>query len=741
MCRVAKRLRLAWPRFVKCRRSGWRNEVVKEVPALCGMCPHGCWVRAYVNEGELVAVGADPDPRFGSLCERGRLAPKIVYSPDRIMTPLLRSGPKGELHFREATWDEALDRIAAQFTDIRKGFGAHALASYMGAGTLEDGLSSCFKKFLEPFGSPNDIDCGSVCYVSSRILAPLTTLGIEGDALTADFENAGSVILWGTNPLKDGTPDKTRRIQAARRNGASLIVVDPRRNGLASKADLWVPLLPGTDGALTLGLINIVIQRKWFDPAFVGRWTLGFDALASYAAAFTPEKAADICGLDPALILRLAKAFSPGSQAAMDFYSGLEYAPSGVQNTRALYSLAALSGNLDVDGGLYIHAYPHAVFREYEYDPAVPPLGAREFPLFYALAGRAHISGLPDAVLHDDPYPVRGLLLAGGSPYLSYPEPETWKRVYDRLHFMAVIDRFMPEEAAWADVILPAATYYEIESFHLYRDHARIRRRVIEPVGKARNDSMILAAIAERLGCGSAFPGSEEEIVDRALADRQGLLRTLREGEGAAPLPFAVRKTRKYESGDLRSDGRPGFPTPSGRFEFASVLLRRYGYDALPLYTDPRASVPDNVSALMLTTGSRTIRRFNSQYLDRKDLTLNREPVLEMNPVDAEKKGIRNGDYVSLRTDVGAIVLEARVTKGISLGTVHAPFGGGSRRHHGLWRQAHVNAVIPSEVRDPISGYPVVKAVPCDVVRVDERLGLSSPTSCSVCRAEGDQAL
>jgi anaerobic selenocysteine-containing dehydrogenase len=689
-----------------------------------------------VIEGELVAVSADPDPRFGNLCERGRLAPKIVYSPDRIRIPLVRSGPKGKIHFREATWDEALDRIAEQFMDIRNRYGAHALASYMGAGTLEDGLSAFFKKVLEPFGSPNDIDCGSVCYVSSRILAPLTTLGIEGDALTPDFENTGSIILWGTNPLKDGIPDKVKRIREARRKGASLICVDPRRNGLAHNADLWVPLLPGTDGALALALINIVIQRKWFDRRFVDRWTLGFDELASYAATFTPEKAGEICGVDPALILRLASALSPDSRAAMDFYSGLEYAPSGVQNTRALFSLAALSGNLDVEGGLYIHAYPHALFREYEYNPAIPPLGALEFPLFYALAGRAHISGLPDAVLHDDPYPVRGLLLVGGSPYLSYPDPERWKQVYDQLNFMAVIDRFIPEEAAWADIILPATTYYEIESYHLYRDHVRMRSKVIEPVGEARNDSMVLSAIARRLGCGSSFPGSEEEIVDHAFADRRQLLRIMKAGPGVARLPLAERRTRKYESGHLRSDGKPGFPTPSGKFEFASVLLERYGYDALPVYTDPRASTVNHDSMLMLTTGARTRGRFNSQYLDRQELALNREPVLEINPIDAEIRGIKNGDRVSLRTDLGEIVLEARVTTGICHGTVHAPFGGGSRRHHGLWRKAHVNSVIPSHMRDPISGYPVVKAVVCNVSKVDTDADLCDGVSPCVEYAE-----
>ena len=693
---------------------------MREQSAICGLCPHGCWVRAHVSEGEFVAVTADSDPRFGNLCERGRLAPQIVYSPDRIKTPLIRCGPKGKLLFKDATWDEALKRIAEELMDIRNRHGAHAIASYMGAGTLEDGLTAFFKKILEPFGSPNDMDCGSICYVSSRVLAPLTTLGIEGDALTPDFEKANSIILWGTNPLKDGTPDKIKRIRQACREGTELIVVDPRRNGLARDADIWVPVIPGTDGALALALINIIIQKHWFDQHFVEQWTTGFRELEVYSATFTPEKAGKICGVEPELIMRLARAFSGDSRVAMDFYSGLEYSPSGVQNTRALYSLAALSGNLDVDGGIYIQTYPHQPYHEHMLDKDTPPLGAREYPLFYALAGRAHIAGLPAAVLHDDPYPVRGLLLAGGSPYLSYPDPEMWKRVYQQLDFMTVIDRFLPEEAAWADVILPATTYYEIDSYHLYRDHVRRRHKVIEPVGEARNDSMILAAIATHLGYGNAFPRTEKEIRDLAFNNDPEMLNALDSHLGLARLPFPKRRVRKYETGHLRSDGKPGFPTPSGRFEFKSETLERYGYDPIPVYTDPRVHHRKRGLTLILTTGARTTATFNSQYLGRHEVAARSRPNLEINPLDAQSRGIRNGDCVSLFTCRGEILLEARVTEFIRQGTVHAPFGGGSRRQHDPWRYVHINSVIPPQVRDPISGYPVVKAVACEVDRIDE---------------------
>jgi anaerobic selenocysteine-containing dehydrogenase len=693
----------------------------EDQPAICGLCPHGCWVRAHISEGKLVSVMADKHSQYGNLCGRGRLAPQVVYSPDRIRTPLIRNGPKGRQTFREATWDEAFDRIAREFMHIRDRYSGAALASYMGAGTLEDGLSDFFKKILEPFGSPNDMDCGSVCYVSSRIIAPVTTLGVEGESIIPDFENAKLIILWGANPFKDGLPDKMLRIQEARENGAKLIVVDPRRNRLTRNADYWIPVIPGTDGALILAVINTIICHGWYDRDFVENWTSGFHELASYASEFTPDTVAHICGVDKDSIEWLAASIAKTSGVAIDFYSGLEYAPSGVQNTRALYCLLALTGNLDVDGGLYIHDYPHRQFHEYKLNGGSRPLGSHKYPLFYALSGRAHVSGLADAVLHNDPYPVRGLLIVGGSPYRSYPDPATWKRVYDALDFMAVVDRFMPEEGAWADVILPATTDYEIDSYQIYRNHIRLRHKVIEPVGQSMNDSLILGAIAARLGYGEVFPQSEEEIIKRALRNYPVSNKLNGEIPDVMTLHLPERRTKKYESGHLRSDGKPGFPTPTGKFEFASTLLRRYGHDALPVYTDPRPSRKNKASPLMLTTGARSRARFNSQYLDRPELAGRNRAVVEINPRDAEERDINAGKIVAVSTTSGQMLLEAHVTDDICAGTVHIPYGGGERRQIGLWPQANVNSIIPPELRDPISGYPVLKAVMCEVLPLNRR--------------------
>lgn len=690
------------------------DNVIQESPAICGLCPEGCWVRAAVSGGKLISVKSDTNPMYGNLCERGRLAPQIVYSPERLKTPLIRTGPKGTAAFRRATWDEALGKIAENLNDIKEIHGARAVASYMGAGTLEDSLTDFYGKILAPFGSPNDMDCGSICYVSSRVLAPITTFGVHGSHISPDFENAGVIIVWGTNPLKDGLPDKKRRIRLAQARGARLVVIDPRRSSLAKSADMWLPVRPGTDGALALALINVIIAMNCYDKEFVSKWTVGFEALRKYATGFSPRVVSSICGIDESAITGLANMMSKHAPVTVDFYSGVEYAPSGTQTGRAIYSLMALLGSMDVNGGLVINEYPHHAPRENILDPENLPLGAREHPLFYALTGKAHISGFGKAVLHDDPYSVRGLLLFGGSPILSHTDPGMWRRVYEKLDFMLLVDRFMTTESRWADVILPATTYYEMNSYQVYRKQVRLRHKVIEPVGEARSDSVILAAIAEKLGYGDTVPRTGRECRERAFGADSEHLASLYENL-AVDLKLPRERTMKYESGYLRTDGKAGFPTPSGKFEFESTLLRRYGYDPLPVYDNPNQFGDGDGMQLVLTTGARSKTRFNSQYLDRPELMVGNEPVLEINTYDAARRGIECGNIVIITTGCGEISLTAKVTPDICEGTVHAPSGGGGTNQIGSWSEAHINSVIPPESKDPISGYPVFKAVPCEV--------------------------
>lgn len=698
-----------------------------QVSAICGLCASGCHVKVRIKDEKILDVAADLDSPYGYVCPKGKIAPKIVHSPDRIINPLIRNGEKGTVGFRQASWAEAMDLIGQGLIRVKEKYGATAVASYLGAGTLEDSLREFGSKFLSPFGSPNDMDCGSICYVASRIIAPLTTLGLGGSNLVADYDNAEAIIIWGANPAKDFPPIRYRKIKEAKKRGAIVIVIDPRRHQLAISADYWIPIRPGTDGALILGVLNIIIQNGRYDRNFIENMTIGFEELKAYAKNFTPSKVADICRIDEQLIFRLAEIMTSKKGVALSTYTGFEYAASGVQNTRALYILWAITGNIDIKGGLYIDQYPYDTVVEYPIPENNAPIGAREHSVFYALTGKAQFVEFPKAVLHDDPYPARALVVIGGSPYLSYPQPELWREVFKRLDFLVVVDRFMTMESIWADVILPAATYYEITSFQYYRsfkcyqDRVFLRRKVIEPVGEARNDVLIVGEIAKRLGYGNLYPQNEDEILKKVFENQPDLLKELLSNPGGVRLEECERRYKKYESGHLRSDEKPGFPTPSGKLEICSSILAKYGYDPLPVYADPYDGLSKTKKSsekypFALTTGARSVYKFNSQYLNIPDLVrLHPVPVLALNPVDASAIGVKDGDRIWVETENGKLRLTASITSDICAGTVHAPYGGGSIFQKGEWKEAAINILLSPQGRDPISGYITCKAIPCNI--------------------------
>jgi anaerobic selenocysteine-containing dehydrogenase len=679
----------------------------------------GCQVKPRVVDGILVDAKANLESPYGHLCPIGKWAPRIIYAKDRITKPLMRNGPKGVWRFREASWDEALNAVASGLRAVKTRYGANATASYMGRGTLEDSLSAFGDRILKPFGSPNDMDCGSICFVSSRTIAPKTTLGVSGRHIVADCQNADTIVVWGANPGKDCPPLKLNEILAAKRRGATLIVIDPRRNTLAESADLWIPVRPGTDGALALAMANIAIRQKSYDAEFVKNWTIGFEEFEKYASAFTPERVSALCNVRENDLLFLAQRIAVPKKTAWLFYTGLEYAPSAVQNVRALYVLAAITGNVDTRGGLYIDDYPIHEMRESTESAEGAPVGAREYPVFYGLTGRGQFVEFPRAVLEDNPYPVRSLMLIGGSPTTSYPYPDLWRRVYQRLEFMAVVDRFMTSECLWSDVVLPATTNYENLSYHHYANEVCIREKAIDPIGQARNDVLIIAQIAARLGYGNLYPQDEQEILERAFRENPTLLQELLPNHGTAPLPKCALHYGKYKDGFLRSDGKRGFPTESGKFEISSSLLHRHGYPAIPVYTDPYSSQRDGMAEeypLALITGARSIYSQNSQYLNIPELTaMQPYPLLEINPQDAAELNIQNGERVWLKTAHGQIRIAASVTPSIGVGTVHAPFGGGNPGQVSAWREFNINALVDYSERDPISGYVVNKAIRCRV--------------------------
>jgi cysteine desulfurase NifS len=710
--------------------------------AICGICAAGCWVIVtYDSNGKLANVRADETSGHGAICRVGLHSPEIVYSKDRLRYPMRRKGPKGTFDFERISWDQAYDEIVSNLHRIKAESGPEATAVYTGSGSFELAFCDLFQpkgvavssaaSVLFPFGSPNTLGVGALCYVSFAMIAPHVTMGGLYIDMFTDIENAELILIWGKNPAAHCPPHDFHRIEAAHKRGAKLIVIDPRKTAMAKYPGAeWIPIRPGTDGALALALCNELIEQELYDEEFVEKWTEGFEDFSRYVQHFRPDYVEGITGVPAETIRRLAREVARADGVAPVMYTGLEYSVGAVQAIRAVFTFWALAGQLDRPGG---HCFS---MRENKFpisreglianpDPK-KAAGHNNFPIYTKYRGEFHANILPEAVLDKKPYPIRLLLSLGANIIASWPQSQLWRETLAGLDFFASVDRQLTHDSAYADIVLPAATYYEIDSYMTYGPLFRLREKVIEPVGEARSDFLIFAELADRLGYGHLYPQSSEEILQRALNGSGFSPEEVREAGGLVQIPTTMMQYKKWEKGLLRPDGKPGFDTPSGKFEIASSILDEHGYDALPLYTEPGESPqsrPDLAEhyPLVFNSGARSKVDLHTLHLTIPALAKDKPvPTVMINEDDAKERGIAQGDRVNLKTLRGSVPMYAIVTPGIVKGSIEASGMGGGPHGSEAWRKACVNDLTDLKQYDPISGFPVYKALLCQVEKAAE---------------------
>jgi len=718
--------------------------------ALCGICPAGCWIIAtYDEEGRLAAVEPDPGSPLGITCRLGDHSPEIVYSPNRLRTPLRRKGPKGSYDFEPISWDEAFELIAQRLQAIKAESGPEACCVYTGRGSFELAMCDQFQpkgvavssasSLLFPFGSPNTMGVGALCYVSYAMIAPHVTMGGMHITMFSDLDNAELIVVWGANPATDSPPADFKRIAAGLRRGARVVVIDPRRTMTAKlEGAEWVPIRPGSDGALALGLCQVLIDEELYDENLARDWTHGFESFADYVQHFRPEVVEGITGVPAETVRSLARRIAGAAGAAPVMYTGLEYSDSGVQAIRATLALWALAGQLDVPGGRCF-AMPQNNFpinRDYLVANPAPAkaLGRESFPVYTLYREESHANCLPRAVLEKEPYPIKGLIILGGSICTSWPQPEVWQKTLAGLEFLVCIDLFHTADSAYADLVLPAATWYEIESYMTYGPVFRLRERVIPPVGQARNAFFIFSEIAKRLGYGHLYPQNEDEMLRRALAESPFTLEEVRAAGGQVSVPPAMMQYKKWEKGLLRPDGKPGFDTPTGKIELFSTILDEHGYAGLPEYVEPSESPmsrPDLAEdyPLVFNSGARVTTDFRSQFHHIEGLVKHRpEPTVTINAGDAAARGIANGDLVRIASPRGELTMRALVTDDIAPGAVDANMGGGGPLGPQAWQDCNINNLTDLKY-DPISGFPIYKALLCQIEKAGSGAAAQTPDS------------
>jgi len=706
-----------------------KRELTKK--GLCGICPSGCGIEITMRGERLHRIKPMEGHPLGVVCTRGSHAEEVIYSPDRLQFPMKRIGNRGEGKLERISWEEAFELSAGLIKKVVNKYGPEAMAIYSGRGGFEESLRDIFTvggqdhiclNFLFPLGSPNTFSCSSLCNNSHRVLAPVSTFGTSYDHLFPDFKGSDRIVVWGSNPATDSPPINLKKILEAKARGTKVVVIDPLKTYMAEKADEWIGLRPGTDGALALGMADVIMEKGLYDTAFADDWTHGLGEFKEYVKGFPPEKVEKITWVKKEKIRKLAEDFAKPKTSLL-LHTGLEYTNSGVQNTRAILIFWALAGNLDRPGGLVFRMPQVSPVRRNRIDPpqGKPAIGLDRHPLYCNLNRSGHFLEVPKAILRGDPYPIKGLVVLGGSIITAFPNPEEWRQSFEALDCLVVIDRFLTNEAFYADVVLPATTMFEITSYKRYPGHLSFREKIVTPIGEAKNDYLILAELAKALGYGERYPQSEEAMLDFAFKKAPEFLERLKSKPEGISLPFPPMVYEKYKKGLLRKDGNPGFETPSGKFEISSNLLKKYGYDALPVYREPSEGPigsPELAKEfpLVLATGTRIQSAFRSQHLNIPGLLkLQDKPNILIHPEDADQRGIRNGDKVWVKTKRGRVPFYAKVTKRITKGVIEANMGGGGPLQPQTWREANVNELTDPENRDPISGFPVFKALLCEV--------------------------
>jgi len=680
---------------------------------ICGICFHspGCGVIVHFDENNKIdRLEPDPEAPLGKmLCPIAGSVKEIIYSDSRLKHPLKRVGPKGTHEFEEISWDEAYDIIVQKLNDLKQKYGPEAVGIYAGTGSYERAFKDIFQlkgseiyltsSVLFPFGSPNAFGVGAPCYTSLGVLAPKLTMGCLHIDMFSDVDNSDLIVVWGTDPSTSTPPEMFERLKTASEEGAEIIVIDPRRTKAAELAGSeWLPIRPGSDGALALGLAHILIRDDLYDEDFVAEWTLGFDEFAAYVKDFTPSYVSRITGIDESKLEYLAESIVDAEGASYIMYTGLEYTKSGVQNIRAVMVLWALAGQLDVPGGRCFlrreNSIPLARSRQIETPDFDKSIGKDKFPVYS--------------------------LYCGGEPHASLL-PKSIIDALRELEFLVTIDLQFTEDAAFADIVLPATTAFEQESYCYYGSSIRLREKMIEPVGEARSNYYILAELAKRLGYGQFYPQTQEELLEYVLSESDFTVEELMQADKHV-LNIGKEKMayRKWEKGLLRGDGKPGFEIPSGKFEIKSTVLEKHGYEGLPKYEESSETPISNPKLykkypLILGTGPfkpdmksclRAIPSFMEKYP---------YPVVEMSEADAQNRNIEMGDLVVIRTARASVKMRAYVTDKIIEGFVYASVGGGGPLGTDEWKEANINCLTDLEQYDEISGFPVYKTLLCQV--------------------------
>ena len=718
-----------------------------------GCHPVGCGIKTYVNSnGEMVRIEGDENHPVtgGRLCVRCLTMRDYVYNPDRVLYPMKRAREdRGKNKWERITWDEAFDTIAEKVAYYKENYGAESIL--MQGGTGREGGPMLPAYAQAALGTPNASQplSGYSCYIP-RVAGTTYVTGVAypemdyagglpGRYDDPAFKLPELIVFWGKDPLPtNGDGLFGHAAIDMMRRGSKLMSIDPRVNWVATRADWHLRLRPGTDTALGMAMLNVIIEEDLYDHDFVERWCYGFEQLAERVKEMPAEKAAEITGVDAGLITEAARVYAAAKPAQIAWGLAIDMKSNGMQAGHCILALEAITGNLDVPGGQLVGDVNDGLELGFGWKELGPELqnkiiGLYEYPAYVGMVLNSHADLTLEAMETGEPYEIHGGFIASTNLLAGTcaAQPKRWHDAMVKLDFVFAADCWItPTVQCCADVILPLATYAERQSMvgtH-YGASPNMLGAVVDAVkvGETKGD----LEIQYELGC-RLNPGTYERFKD--FEDFRAEFRLGNLGMSYEELREKVVVQRnvsykKYETGKLRPDGKPGFNTPTGRVELYSTMYKQFGEDPLPYYEEPQRS-PVSTPELMeeypfvLTTGARTYAYFHSEG---KQIPLLREvnpdPLLEINPKDAEELGIVDGEWVNVENEFGKCQLKAKLTPIVKRGVVHAQHGfwfpeeDGEEPHlFGVWR-CNINELIPHKFVG--------------------KLGFGAPFKCVICKVE-----
>lgn len=697
---------------------------IKRTYSVCDMCPWRCGIIAHSVDGRVFKIDGNPaDPKSrGMLCARGQGGVSFMYDPDRLRSPMVRTGERGEGKFQEVTWEEALDQTAEKLLAIKEQYGPEAVAVF-GHTSGEFWFADYF---AQAWGTPNAAKPSSSLCTSPREEASNLTFGFPvGGHEPVDWEGLRCLTLLGSHIGEDSRNTVMQDFANAWARGAKVIVVDPRFSSVAAKADYWLPIKPGTDTALLLAWINVLITEKRYDADYIAQWAQGFEELAAHVAEMTPEWAAAITELDAGLIRTTARVMADNlPQSVIMPGRHVTWYGNDTQRMRAAYIINALLGAYGREGGIYfnkspyIEAYPHppfAVAGSAGGCSAEPGAESAELPL--GPSGKARADGartkflrgatamqeLIEPMITGEPYPIKALIVYGTNLLNTVPNPERTIEALKKLDLVVVIDVLPMEHVAWADVVLPEATILErfddLWTVSHKTPYIALRDQAVEPYADAKPAWWMARELGMRVGLEKYFKWETvEEFVETRLKTIGYSIEKLREEGGVI-----VQKGKPYLA-DFKSNSP--FPTKSGKIELYSEELALAGQDPLPIYT-PTAEPPQGYFRLLY--GRHPVHTFAKTQNTPLLHQLNPENDLWLNAGVAASMGIKDGDKVYLENQDGVRSgpIKVKATQRIRPDAVFMSHGFGRNAPQlslANGRGASDAALISRYALDPISG-------------------------------------